>query len=133
MKIPSSELQNSGGNNHPQGDFSASVKACTGEMNSEGIYEIKVTFSTTIGTVTQFWNTDKTGWKIRIFGDALGLVGDFDTDDAIGKKLDLKVTKKVNTNNGKTYTNVETHAAGSLVLETNDEPPMATAANDVPF
>jgi hypothetical protein len=134
MKISNSELQDSGGdNNHPVGDFTAVVKACTGELKEDKGTEVRVTFGTEVGQITQFWNTSNLAWKIKIFRDALGLSGDFDLDDAVGKKLDIKVTKKVSDKNGKTYTNLETHPEGSLV-SADATPPMASAtAADTPF
>ena len=134
MKIPSSAIQGNTRENHPLGDFSATVVACSGELTPTGSYELKVTFKTDVGTVTQKWDTEKVEWKVRIFRDSLGIQGDFDTDSAIGEKIDLKVFKSAANAEGKSYTNFETHPAGSLVTESETVPPtIANAANDVPF
>ena len=95
MKIPSSEIQGNTNSNHPQGEFSSTIIACVGELTPENVYEVKTTFETPVGKITQFWNTKQTDWKIKILRDSLGMQGDFDTDSAIGGTVDLRVTKKV--------------------------------------
>lgn len=134
MQIPNSHIQNNSGN-HPVGDYSATVKRIEGNLTDNNGYEIKVTFSTQVGTITQFWNTRTTGWKIEIFRDALGMAGDFDTDEAEGKTLDLHVTHKVSEKTKKTYVNVETHPSGSLVDVGVPAPPTVAdvSKEDVPF
>lgn len=135
MQIPNSHIQGNSGGNHPVGDYAAIVSNIEGKLDDTNGYEIKVVFSTKVGKITQFWNTRTTGWKIQIFRDALGLTGDFDTDDAKDKPVDLKVTHKVNEKNKKTYVNVETHPTGSLVEEEAIQPPTIAdvSKEDVPF
>jgi hypothetical protein len=116
MKIPQSEIKSNNMDDHPVGDFPARVTACVGQLSDKNGYELRVTFTTKVGKITQFWNTKNTGWKIKIFQETLGFSGDFDTDDVIGKDLDLKVTKKEG-GKGQFFINVETHVLGTLVEE----------------
>lgn len=132
MKIPGNELEDL----HPEGVWRARIKSCGASMDQGGSYDVKVLFSTKVGTLQQSWNTKRLSWKIKILRDALGLgSGDFDTDLAIGKEVDIEI-KNVR-GDKRTFQNVEVHAAGTKTDEpvgNSDGPPtVARVPGDVPF
>lgn len=136
MIIPKTEIKGDSSEDHPIGDFAAKIGQCVGKVTDENGFELRIVFNTTVGRITQFWNTRVTGWKIGILGDALGIGGDFDTDVALGKDLDLRVTRKPSRDGERSYINVETHVSGTLVKkgEQRSVPStMGALPDDTPF